>query len=107
MKPVSNTTRWECFSGPIQFTKEEIDQAKAGNSGPIEKRLKREQSVRSRMYAAVGRPRKQSQLKPLVEYQDKKFNDAPAMARRGPGQDGMENGRRQTVDRRRRNLWNM
>ena len=46
--------------GPISFTAEEIEQARAGNFGPAEKRLKKELS-RGAPYAAgamLGAPKK-------------------------------------------------
>jgi hypothetical protein len=55
------------FPGPIHFTEDEIEQARAGNSGPLEKRLYKEKHLRARMYGAVRKPRKEAELKRLVK----------------------------------------
>ena len=49
--------------GPIEFTPEEIAQARQGNYGPAEKRLKRELAARSRLLVAGGKPRTEAELR--------------------------------------------
>ena len=43
--------------GPIRFTADEIEQARAGNFGPAEKRVKKELS-RGVVAAALGAPKR-------------------------------------------------
>ena len=53
----------DALPGPIEFTREEISQARQGNYGPAEKRLKRELAARSRLLVAGGKPRREAELR--------------------------------------------
>jgi hypothetical protein len=51
---------------PIDFTAEEVLQARAGNFEPIEKRLKKNLASRAPFAGIVGRPRSAADLKNLI-----------------------------------------
>ena len=51
---------------PIDFTAEEVLQARAGNFGPIEKRLKKNLVSRAPLAEIVGQPRSPADLKNLI-----------------------------------------
>jgi hypothetical protein len=50
---------------PIQFTKDEIEQARKGNHGPMEKRIKKEQQARARIFAIPQGPLPEGKVKEL------------------------------------------
>lgn len=50
---------------PIQFTEKEIQQARDGNYGPMEKRIKKELRARARVFALPQGPLPEAKLKDL------------------------------------------
>jgi len=53
-------------TGPIEFNAEEIQQARAGNFKPLEKRLKKHASAQAPLAAIASRPRSMADLKKLM-----------------------------------------
>lgn len=51
---------------PLEFTAEEIQQARAGNFAPVEKRLKKNLASRRPLEAITGQPRSPADLKSLI-----------------------------------------
>jgi hypothetical protein len=53
-------------TGPIQFTKAELGEARKGNYEPIEKRIQKELPKRAYLVKRLGRPRTKAEIAQLI-----------------------------------------